>query len=529
MLLHGAGDFLGGSTGHCRGEKEVEAESVAFLTAAHVGLDTSDYTFGYVTGWAERAVVETGKAPHEIVQATGVRVVRAATRLTTALDDALGQGEPPAPADLALRVEAGVEAAAEVRAAAQVAATRAGLFDTPPAAGRAFPPTHGAPTRLSPSVPTPPATAPTAGRAGHRLPPPTNRTLANPSPEVSTVEEGAPAMPVPHQPTSDNADAATTSADPGSGTAVAEVISIRDWLAQQGGRVANTPSYLVDWLHQQIVAIVADPALTRAARLANVGEFQERFAAQLDAAITAGSDTHHPTGEDLFERYAHGGQFRAQLRAAAGIAAYTAVRADPALPPDEYRAAAAIPTRRQRVLIKAVEDHAVRYSPPHNPMGGLSPARYVAEAHVPGGASRTEWDWIAYYIAAHPEVLTNPPQPVAELQRRDRESADRLDRQSLEAFKAGDYQRSLDLIEEAELYAPQRDWDDIRTHVRHHMSTANPADAEPVATPTPGHEPGPAAGTAFAPAPAHVPVATPAASMPVATPHPGPARKSAQR
>jgi hypothetical protein len=90
MLLHSPTDFLGGMTGGCRGEKEVEAESTAFLVAAHVGVDTSDYTFGYVTGWAEQAVSTTGKPPHEIVQATGARVVRAATELTTALDDALG-------------------------------------------------------------------------------------------------------------------------------------------------------------------------------------------------------------------------------------------------------------------------------------------------------------------------------------------------------------------------------------------------------------------------------------------------------
>ena len=36
----------------CRAIKEVEAESVAYLVAAHAGLDTADYTFGYVAGWA---------------------------------------------------------------------------------------------------------------------------------------------------------------------------------------------------------------------------------------------------------------------------------------------------------------------------------------------------------------------------------------------------------------------------------------------------------------------------------------------
>jgi DNA primase len=144
-LLHDPADFVDGWTAACRGEKEVEAESTAFLVAAHVGLDTSDYTFGYVTGWAERAVATTQKAPHEIVQATGARVVRAAATLTAALDTAVGHGEEPVTAELAQRVDTGVRTAAEARVVAETALVEAGqaqpgLFDTPPAAGRAFPP-----------------------------------------------------------------------------------------------------------------------------------------------------------------------------------------------------------------------------------------------------------------------------------------------------------------------------------------------------------------------------------------------------
>lgn len=36
----------------CRGRYEVEAESVAYVVAASVGLDTAGYTFAYVAGWA---------------------------------------------------------------------------------------------------------------------------------------------------------------------------------------------------------------------------------------------------------------------------------------------------------------------------------------------------------------------------------------------------------------------------------------------------------------------------------------------
>lgn len=36
-----------------RSEKEVEAESVAYTVCQHFGIDTSDYSFGYVAGWSQ--------------------------------------------------------------------------------------------------------------------------------------------------------------------------------------------------------------------------------------------------------------------------------------------------------------------------------------------------------------------------------------------------------------------------------------------------------------------------------------------
>lgn len=36
-----------------RSSKEVEAESVAYVVCKHYGIDTSDYSFGYVAGWSE--------------------------------------------------------------------------------------------------------------------------------------------------------------------------------------------------------------------------------------------------------------------------------------------------------------------------------------------------------------------------------------------------------------------------------------------------------------------------------------------
>jgi hypothetical protein len=56
VLMHGTDGVDAGSAVPCRGTEEVEAESVAFLVAAEYGLDTSEYTFPYVTGWAILAV-----------------------------------------------------------------------------------------------------------------------------------------------------------------------------------------------------------------------------------------------------------------------------------------------------------------------------------------------------------------------------------------------------------------------------------------------------------------------------------------
>ena len=70
----------------CRGLVEVEAESVAFLVTAAHGLDSSQYTFNYVAGWAHQANALNPQGPsvEEIVQATGQRVVTAADQILNA-------------------------------------------------------------------------------------------------------------------------------------------------------------------------------------------------------------------------------------------------------------------------------------------------------------------------------------------------------------------------------------------------------------------------------------------------------------
>lgn len=61
----------------CRGILEVEAESVAYVVTSAHGLDSSQYTFNYVAGWALNAVTEQRDLA-DILRSTGQRVIGAA-------------------------------------------------------------------------------------------------------------------------------------------------------------------------------------------------------------------------------------------------------------------------------------------------------------------------------------------------------------------------------------------------------------------------------------------------------------------
>ena len=180
MMLHEPADFGFATTADCRGEREVEAESVAFLVAAHHGLDTSGYSFGYVTGWAQQAAAATGKTPEEIVRATGQRVIKTAFTVIEATDAVLGAVEAAPQPELAERVSAGVTRTTAVRERAETAAAglspapapaavgeQAALFDLMPA-GRtpaaAFPPLDLSAGATPAADPQPGTTARTPGR-----------------------------------------------------------------------------------------------------------------------------------------------------------------------------------------------------------------------------------------------------------------------------------------------------------------------------------------------------------------------------
>ena len=60
-----------------RSTKEVEAESVAYVVCSHLGIDTSDYSFGYVAGWSKNKELPELKSSLEVIRATAAEMIDA--------------------------------------------------------------------------------------------------------------------------------------------------------------------------------------------------------------------------------------------------------------------------------------------------------------------------------------------------------------------------------------------------------------------------------------------------------------------
>ena len=58
-----------------RRTKEVEAESVAYVVCQHYGIDTSDYSFGYVSGWCANSELSELKESLNIIQKTAANII----------------------------------------------------------------------------------------------------------------------------------------------------------------------------------------------------------------------------------------------------------------------------------------------------------------------------------------------------------------------------------------------------------------------------------------------------------------------
>ncbi len=55
--------------------REVQAESIAYTVCQHFGIDTSDYSFGYVAGWSSGKETEELKASLEVIRTTADEMI----------------------------------------------------------------------------------------------------------------------------------------------------------------------------------------------------------------------------------------------------------------------------------------------------------------------------------------------------------------------------------------------------------------------------------------------------------------------
>ena len=58
-----------------RRTREVEAESIAYVVCQHFGVDTSDYSFGYIAGWSNGRELEELKSSLSCICETAAELI----------------------------------------------------------------------------------------------------------------------------------------------------------------------------------------------------------------------------------------------------------------------------------------------------------------------------------------------------------------------------------------------------------------------------------------------------------------------
>jgi hypothetical protein len=83
MRMHSREQVAASGSIMCRGAREVEAESVAYILLSHHGMTMEASSFPYIAGWAGSVDPE---APEKVLQRTGQRVVEMAQQLIDVAD-----------------------------------------------------------------------------------------------------------------------------------------------------------------------------------------------------------------------------------------------------------------------------------------------------------------------------------------------------------------------------------------------------------------------------------------------------------
>lgn len=77
--LHKPADLLPGGLPKQRRQKEVEAESIAYVVCQHFGIDTADYSLAYVAGWSKGKELAELKASLDVIHCTAGEIIDAIT------------------------------------------------------------------------------------------------------------------------------------------------------------------------------------------------------------------------------------------------------------------------------------------------------------------------------------------------------------------------------------------------------------------------------------------------------------------
>lgn len=73
-----------------RQTKEVEAESIAYMVCQHFGIDTSEYSFGYIAGWSSGKDVKELKGSLEVIKGTASGMIKRIDESLAEVDKMIG-------------------------------------------------------------------------------------------------------------------------------------------------------------------------------------------------------------------------------------------------------------------------------------------------------------------------------------------------------------------------------------------------------------------------------------------------------